>query len=107
MAGSTVSAVTFGARIVRGLKVRALLPPAQQHYLRDVLRLRPGEQIEVFDGEGRSWIGQLGRRGTAAAAVDLHGYAPPHSKGPGAKTYVFTVYALSAPVRPDVHLVCR
>jgi arylsulfatase A-like enzyme/phosphatidylethanolamine-binding protein (PEBP) family uncharacterized protein len=25
------------------------------------------------------------------------GYAPPHSQGPGAKTYVFTVYALSAP----------
>lgn len=24
-------------------------------------------------------------------------YAPPHSKGPGAKTYVYTVYALSAP----------
>ena len=27
------------------------------------------------------------------------GYAPPHSKGPGAKTYVLTVYALSAPVQ--------
>lgn len=26
------------------------------------------------------------------------GYAPPHSKGPGAKTYVYTVYALSAPL---------
>ena len=26
------------------------------------------------------------------------GYAPPHSKGPGAKTYFITVYALSAPV---------
>jgi Raf kinase inhibitor-like YbhB/YbcL family protein len=25
-------------------------------------------------------------------------YAPPHSKGPGNKTYVYTVYALSAPV---------
>ena len=29
-------------------------------------------------------------------------YAPPHSKGPGPKTYVFTVYALSAPVTLDV-----
>lgn len=27
------------------------------------------------------------------------GYAPPHSKGPGAKTYILTVYALSAPVQ--------
>jgi phosphatidylethanolamine-binding protein (PEBP) family uncharacterized protein len=26
-------------------------------------------------------------------------YAPPHSKGPGAKTYFITVYALSAPVQ--------
>ena len=26
-------------------------------------------------------------------------YAPPHSKGPGAKTYVLTVYALSAPLQ--------
>lgn len=29
-------------------------------------------------------------------------YAPPHSKGPGPKTYVYTVYALSAPVKLDV-----
>jgi len=27
------------------------------------------------------------------------GYAPPHSKGPGAKTYVYTLYALSEPVK--------
>jgi phosphatidylethanolamine-binding protein (PEBP) family uncharacterized protein len=30
------------------------------------------------------------------------GYAPPHSKGPGPKTYVYTVYALSSPVKVDV-----
>jgi formylglycine-generating enzyme required for sulfatase activity/phosphatidylethanolamine-binding protein (PEBP) family uncharacterized protein len=29
-------------------------------------------------------------------------YAPPHSKGPGAKTYFVTVYALSAPVQVSV-----
>jgi len=27
------------------------------------------------------------------------GYAPPHSKGPGPKTYILTVYALSAPAQ--------
>jgi len=27
------------------------------------------------------------------------GYAPPHSKGPGAKTYILTAYALSAPLQ--------
>ncbi|MEI6646368.1 MAG: YbhB/YbcL family Raf kinase inhibitor-like protein [bacterium] len=30
------------------------------------------------------------------------GYAPPHSKGPGAKTYIYTVYALSSPVQMTV-----
>jgi formylglycine-generating enzyme required for sulfatase activity/phosphatidylethanolamine-binding protein (PEBP) family uncharacterized protein len=29
-------------------------------------------------------------------------YAPPHSKGPGAKTYIYTVYALSAPPQISV-----
>jgi phosphatidylethanolamine-binding protein (PEBP) family uncharacterized protein len=29
-------------------------------------------------------------------------YAPPHSKGPGPKTYVYTLYALSSPVKLDV-----
>jgi phosphatidylethanolamine-binding protein (PEBP) family uncharacterized protein len=29
-------------------------------------------------------------------------YAPPHSKGPGAKTYIYTLYALSAPVALNV-----
>ncbi len=29
-------------------------------------------------------------------------YAPPHSKGPGPKTYIYTVYALSSPVELDV-----
>ncbi len=29
-------------------------------------------------------------------------YAPPHSKGPGAKTYILTIYALSAPPRITV-----
>ncbi len=28
-------------------------------------------------------------------------YAPPHSKGPGPKTYIYTVYALSSPVKLD------
>ena len=30
------------------------------------------------------------------------GYAPPHSKGPGDKTYILTVYALSAPLQITV-----
>ena len=30
------------------------------------------------------------------------GYAPPHSKGPGPKTYIVTIYALSDPVQISV-----
>jgi phosphatidylethanolamine-binding protein (PEBP) family uncharacterized protein len=29
-------------------------------------------------------------------------YAPPHSKGPGEKTYIYTLYALSSPIELDV-----
>jgi phosphatidylethanolamine-binding protein (PEBP) family uncharacterized protein/Spy/CpxP family protein refolding chaperone len=29
-------------------------------------------------------------------------YAPPHSKGPGAKTYIYTLYALSEPVKLNI-----
>jgi phosphatidylethanolamine-binding protein (PEBP) family uncharacterized protein len=39
-------------------------------------------------------IGTLGNNSVTRRA----GYAPPHSKGPGEKTYVLTAYALSAPV---------
>ncbi len=38
-------------------------------------------------------IGTLGNN----SVNDRTEYAPPHSKGPGPKTYIFTVYALSAP----------
>jgi phosphatidylethanolamine-binding protein (PEBP) family uncharacterized protein len=40
-------------------------------------------------------IGTLGNNGVNRRV----GYAPPHSKGPGAKNYVLTLYALSAPVQ--------
>jgi Raf kinase inhibitor-like YbhB/YbcL family protein len=43
-------------------------------------------------------VGTLGTN----SVNDRTEYAPPHSKGPGAKTYVYTVYALSAPVQLDV-----
>jgi phosphatidylethanolamine-binding protein (PEBP) family uncharacterized protein len=39
-------------------------------------------------------VGTLGNNGVTRR----EGYAPPHSKGPGAKTYVITLYALSAPL---------
>ncbi len=43
-------------------------------------------------------IGVLGNNGINRRP----GYAPPHSKGPGAKSYTLTLYALSAPLRLSV-----
>jgi len=40
-------------------------------------------------------IGTLGNNSINGRAE----YAPPHSKGPGEKTYIYTVYALSSPVQ--------
>jgi 16S rRNA (uracil1498-N3)-methyltransferase len=34
---------------------RAALAPEARHYLRDVLRLAPGDAVEVFDGEGGTY----------------------------------------------------
>ncbi len=43
-------------------------------------------------------VGTLGNN----SVNDRQGYAPPQSKGPGAKAYVYTVYALSAPPQLNV-----
>lgn len=40
-------------------------------------------------------VGTLGNNSVTRRA----GYAPPHSKGPGEKTYILTAYALSAPLQ--------
>ena len=37
----------------------ATLPPGQAHHLRDVLRLRTGDVVEVFDGEGKGYVGEV------------------------------------------------
>jgi len=43
-------------------------------------------------------IGTLGTNSIDGRAE----YAPPHSKGPGEKTYIYTIYALSSPVQLSV-----
>jgi hypothetical protein len=42
------------------------------------------------------------RRWRSNSVNNRGGYAPPHSKGPGAKNYIYTLYALSAEPQPDV-----
>lgn len=41
----------------------AVLPSDQAHHLRNVLRLKTGDAVEIFDGEGRGYLGD----------VELHG----------------------------------
>jgi 16S rRNA (uracil1498-N3)-methyltransferase len=51
-------------RIAEG---RAQLSAADVHYLRDVLRLAPGAELEVFDGEGGSYGAELAGEGSSVA----------------------------------------
>lgn len=61
---------------------RAALSAEELHYLRDVLRLAPGDAVEVFDGAGGAWEGTLAageaavllgpRRAVAAPAARVH-----------------------------------
>lgn len=41
----------------------AILPPDQSHHLFNVLRLRPGDEVEVFDGEGINYAGEVSDAG--------------------------------------------
>lgn len=38
---------------------RAALTPEARHYLRDVLRLAPGAEVEVFDGHGGAFLARV------------------------------------------------
>lgn len=38
---------------------RAILSPEEAHHARDVLRLKTGDAIDLFDGEGREFAGKL------------------------------------------------
>lgn len=61
----------------------AMLPPEEVHYVRHVLRLRNGDPVEVFDGEGRAWTGRLGRLDGVPAVVSLTPAAAGDPPGPG------------------------
>ena len=61
---------------------RAELTPEARHYLRDVLRLAPGDEVELFDGRGAAWSARVGpgfeglalsgRRETAGGGLAIH-----------------------------------
>ncbi|MEH3022475.1 MAG: 16S rRNA (uracil(1498)-N(3))-methyltransferase [Pseudomonas oryzihabitans] len=47
------------------------LPEAQAHYLGRVLRLAPGDAVQLFDGSGREYLGQVTEVGKKSLSVDL------------------------------------
>ncbi len=58
------------------------LPEAEAHHALRVVRLRDGEEVELFDGAGRVWRGHFEQSGKREAAVKIHTCTqeppPPH-----------------------------
>jgi 16S rRNA (uracil1498-N3)-methyltransferase len=64
----------------------ASLPPDQVHHLRDVLRLGTGEVVEIFDGAGCGYIGEVDLR-------DSHIYVRGLQRIPGEESRVRVILA--------------
>src|SRR3984957_13314748 len=58
------------------------LDQAQAHYLRDVLRLKPGDRVLVFNGRDGEWHGTLDSGGKRSATVRLAAQTRPQEGGP-------------------------
>ncbi|HEU4385266.1 MAG TPA: 16S rRNA (uracil(1498)-N(3))-methyltransferase [Anaeromyxobacteraceae bacterium] len=58
---------------------RARLTAEASHYLRSVLRLRPGDEVEVFDGAGAAWTAVLGEGEDLALGTRRH-VSPPGAR---------------------------
>ena len=57
----------------------ATLPPNQAHHLRDVLRLGSGEIVEIFDGAGSGYRGEVELRGSEVLVRTLKIIPAPQS----------------------------
>jgi 16S rRNA (uracil1498-N3)-methyltransferase len=50
----------------------AVLPANQAHHLRHVLRLKTGEAVEIFNGEGEAYVGTVDIDGSDVLIRELH-----------------------------------
>jgi len=57
----------------------AVLPAAQAHHLRDVLRMGTGEVVEIFDGAGSGYVGEVSIRGSEVLVRGLQSLPPQES----------------------------
>lgn len=58
---------------------RATLPPIQAHHLRDVLRMHSGDIVEIFDGAGSGYSGEVEVRGSEVFVRALKSIPSPES----------------------------
>lgn len=56
---------------VAGLPQPLPVPPDEAHHLIHVLRLGPGADVTVFDGDGHEWRGRIASVGRQQATIDL------------------------------------
>src|SRR5262245_24322270 len=56
--------------------------PAQANYLRNVLRLAPGDTILVFNGRDGEWRAEVADAGQRRTALTIHEQARPQQDGP-------------------------
>lgn len=73
----------------------ARLTPEARHYLRDVLRLAPGDGVEVFDGAGGAWAGRV-EEGFETLALG------PRRERRTAPAEVWLLFALAKGEKPDL-----
>jgi 16S rRNA (uracil1498-N3)-methyltransferase len=58
------------------------LAPPQAHYLKDVLRLQPGERVLAFNGRDGEWHGRLVPVGKRGLALVIESQTRPQTAGP-------------------------
>jgi 16S rRNA (uracil1498-N3)-methyltransferase len=58
------------------------LSPEQAHYLGNVLRLKPGDEVLVFNGVDGEWCAELGAVGKKKAHVTVQHQTRPQDEGP-------------------------
>jgi len=59
----------------------AVLPSDQAHHLRNVLRLKTGDSVEIFDGEGRAYTGDVELHGSEVRIGRLQSLSSMQSRG--------------------------
>ncbi len=72
--------------------------PEQLHHMKNVLRLKPGDQVVVFDNEGNVWVSIINSIKRKEAILEIKERKPPQ---PGANTKISIACAVPKQSRMD------